>query len=516
MKVNMKKYYEYQKVVSILLAFIFIISTSGCYSLKSMTRNDIQYENRSIYFLHGHDSNYKLTNAIISNGILSGSIDYVISNANKAKTIHIYAAPDSSIKKIGDRVQVPFASIVKVEVYKINGVKTVIGVVGTVAAAYIVVLLIVLLTKGASCPFIYSNDGDNYNFAGEIYSGATALPLERDDYLPISNLKPVDNKYKLRITNEVEEIQKTNLTELVVIDHKPDTKILMDKNGTAYPLSDLKMPARAMDEYGSSILNELSHRDSLRYISTIKKDANIKDTISLTFDKPSDVTSSKLVIKGKNTMWLDYMYGRFSDLFGKRFEKWKEKSDKKPREELLKWSFDQGIPLAVYLQTDTGLKFMDYFNLPGPMADKEDILQIDLSGVHTDKVNLKLVSGVMFWDIDYVGMDFTSTDLINETIIPLYSAVDENGKDVSSLLANDDEKYLIQPLPVNKTDLSFIAPESVPGMERSLFLHSKGHYEILRETKGKPDIAYLKTFLEPGAFIKFTKDHFLEYYYKGN
>ena len=113
-------------------------------------------------------------------------------------------------------------------------------------------------------------------------------------------------------------------------------------------------------------------------------------------------------------------------------------------------------------------------------------------------------------------MDFTSTDLINETIIPLYSAVDENGKDVSSLLANDDEKYLIQPLPVNKTDLSFIAPESVPGMERSLFLHSKGHYEILRETKGKPDIAYLKTFLEPGAFIKFTKDHFLEYYYKGN
>ena len=49
MKVNMNKYYEYQKVVSILLAFIFIISTSGCYSLKSMTRNDIQYANRSIY-----------------------------------------------------------------------------------------------------------------------------------------------------------------------------------------------------------------------------------------------------------------------------------------------------------------------------------------------------------------------------------------------------------------------------------------------------------------------------------
>jgi hypothetical protein len=512
----MKKYYEYQKAVSIILSFILIISTSGCYSVRGLTRNDIQYTNKTIFYLHGPTSYYKLSKPTISEGNLTGNIDYVASSPEKIKTIHIYAAPDSSIKKIGDLVNVPFANIVKVEEYSIDGLKTVIGVAGTISLAFLATVLIILIIKGASCPFIYADDGDNYQFKGEIYSGATALPLERDDYLPICNSKPVDNLYKLRITNEVDEIQKTNLTELVVIDHQPDTRILMDKYGTAHSISDLKMPSYATDAYGSTILNELAYRDSLRYISTIKRDQNIKDTISLSFDKPADVTSSKLVIKGKNTMWLDFMYGKFSDLFGKRFEKWKEKSDKKPREELLKWSFDQGIPLAVYLQTDTGLKFVDYFNLPGPMADKEDVLQIDLSQIHTDKVNLKLVSGVLFWDIDYVGMDFTSSGSINKTIIPLYKAVDENGKDVSSLLSDNDDEYLIQPLPVNKTDLSFIAPESVPGLERAFFLHSKGHYEILRDTKGKPDIAYLKTFLEPGAFIKFSKDHFLEYYYKSN
>ena len=174
------------------------------------------------------------------------------------------------------------------------------------------------------------------------------------------------------------------------------------------------------------------------------------------------------------------------------------------------------MPLAVYLQTGTGLKFIDYFNLPGPMADKEDVMQIDLSDIQSNKVNLKLVSGVLFWDFDYIGMDFTTQEQFNKTNIPLYSAVDENGKNVSSLLVKDDKKYLIQPLPINKTDLSFLVSEYVPGMERSFFLHSKGHYEILRETKGKPDIAYLKTFLEPGTFIKFSKDHFLEYYYRNN
>jgi hypothetical protein len=512
----MKKYYEYQKVTAVLLSFILIISSSGCFTLHGISREDIQYANKNVYFLHGPTSFFKLRNAIISDGLLTGTIDYVISTPAKDETVHIYAAPESSIRQTGDKVQVPFANIVNVEVYKIDGLKTVITVAGSLCIAFIGVLLIELLTKGASCPFIYTNDDGNYNFSGEIYSGATALPLERDDYLPVRNLKPSDNYYRLRITNEVEEIQNTNLTELIVVDHQPGTKILMDKTGNAYSLSDLKKPVAAFDSYGTSVLKELSSQDSLRYLSTIRNDRNIKDTISLTFDRPSAATVSKLVIKAKNTMWLDYMFGKFTDLFGTRFEKWKEKRDKKPREELLKWSFDQGIPMAVYLQTDTGLKYIDYFNLPGPMADKEDILKIDLSEIHTDKINLKLVSGVLFWDIDYVGMDYSPSVPVNKTIVPLYSAIDEKGKDVSSLLLYDDEKYLIQPLPVNKTDLSFTCPNALPGMERSVFLHSKGHYEILRDTKGKPDIAYLKTFMEPGSFIKFSKDHFLEYYYKNN
>ena len=103
------------------------------------------------------------------------------------------------------------------------------------------------------------------------------------------------------------------------------------------------------------------------------------------------------------------------------------RNDQKPREELLKWSFDQGMPLSVYLQTETGLKFVDYFNLPGPMADKEDILNIDLSGIHSDKINLKLVTGVLFWDIDYVGMDFTSTVPIKTTAIPCFQQLMKMG-----------------------------------------------------------------------------------------
>jgi hypothetical protein len=503
----MKKYPEYLKVVSVLLVFVLIISTNSCTMTKNLPLNEMAGLNERYYVLHGPTSYYKLSNIKLSNGILTGTINYTVTNPNETGTVGIYAAPDSSIKKIGEQVQVPYTNIVKVEKYELDGLKVLTGTISTLAIGFLAFLLL----KGGSCPFIYTNNGDSFQFEGEIYSGATASPLERDDYLLIGKLKPVRNQYNLKITNEVNEIQKTNLTDLVVIDHQPGVKILIDKYGIPYTLSNLEMPTGASDCYGNSILNEVSKKDNLRYVSTIKNDANIKDTISLMFDKPAGVTDSRLIINGKNTMWLDYMYVRFSDLFGKRFEKFKEKTNKQPREELLKWSFDQGLPLAVYLQTDSGLRLLDYFNLPGPMADKEDVLQIDLSQVHSDKINLKLVSGMLFWDLDYVGMDFTSPAQFKKTIVPLYSAIDENQVDVKPLLIKDDEKYLIQPLPSNKTDLTFIAPDPIPGMERSIYLHSKGHYEILRETKGKPDIAYLKTFRQPGTFIKFSKDNFLKF-----
>jgi hypothetical protein len=119
---------------------------------------------------------------------------------------------------------------------------------------------------------------------------------------------------------------------------------------------------------------------------------------------------------------------------------------------------------------------------------------------------------MLFWDIDYVGVDFSNDANVNTTIIPLYSATDEQGKDVTALLMRDDKEYLIQPDPVNATILSFKSPEKTNQSERTVFLHSKGNYEILRDTKGKPDIDYLNSFLEPGAFPKFSKDHFLNYF----
>ena len=502
----------FQRAVASVMSALIIIQFSGCYSLKGVSKAEINYADKAEYYIHGTTSAYRISNTIMSDGVLSGTLSQATEQVRKKNIIHIYAAPDSAIRFEGNTVRIPFENIAKIETNKVDGVRTLILAGGVAYISLTIVALILILTKNYSCPFVYSENGTEINLEGEIYSGASATPIERDDYLWLKTIMPVDDHYRIRITNEVKEIQNTNLAELMVIDHPAKTGVIVDKYGVPHSVEDIRKPLAATNTYGTSILGELSALDTSRYISDIRNDDILMDTVALSFDRPLGSTRAKLVISGKNTMWLDYTFARFSDMFGNKYEKWKESRNKKPREETRKWMLDQGIPLSVYLETDAGYKFVDYYNVAGPAADRKDVLDIDLSGISGDRVNVKLVSGMLFWEIDFAGMDFSADREVTSTILTADYAFDENGKDVSSLLKYDDEMYLVQPLVNNEACLRFRVPPVTTGTERSVFLHSKGNYEPLRETKGKPDIKYLKTMLDPGMYTKFTKDHFLRYY----
>ena len=410
------------------------------------------------------------------------------------------------------KVLIPFTAIDQIEVYDVDLAKTIVystlGIAGTLGAIFI----FILLTKD-SCPFIYAYNGETYEFSGEIYSGAIHPPLERHDYLPLPVLQPIENEYRIKITNEIKEIQHTNLTELLVFDHPENAEVLVDKYGNIHTVSDPQLPefATAMD--GSNIEYLLAEKDSLSFMSGIPVNENQDmDGMILTFDRPVDKDTGKLVIKGKNSFWLDYIHGQFSELFGDRLETWKEEQKDKSPEKMIEWSLDQGIPLSVYLETDEGWEFVDYYNVVGPLASKDDVLEIDLTSAKNDKVNIKLEFGFLFWEIDYAAMDFTPNLTTSNYTVPVTSAMDQNSIDVSYELRYDDDQYYHQPHIGDQALLTFDVPEQIEGTKRSVILHSKGHYEIIKNTEGEPDLAYLNSFRKPGAFSKFSKERFMQFY----
>ncbi len=58
-------------------------------------------------------------------------------------------------------------------------------------------------------------------------------------------------------------------------------------------------------------------------------------------------------------------------------------------------------------------------NLPsvGPLSYRDLGIQLDLEGIDEEVVEIKLETGYMFWEVDYVGIDY-SVDLPYEIKYP--------------------------------------------------------------------------------------------------
>lgn len=415
-----------------------------------------------------------------------------------------------------DTVTIKLSQFDKMEVYRYDKVGSAVSTVFLVFGVILLVSVIALIAKGASCPFIYADNPDGKVFIGEIFSGATAPQLERHDWLPLPGLQPNNGAYRLSITNEVPEIQNTNLFELVAVDHPAGTEVLFDKYGRLHSVSNVQMPRSATDLTGFDVQYLIAEKDSLRYTGLNESqtpDAN--NAIILEFKRPHGADSAKLVINAKNTMWLDVAHGMFIDEFGVYAHKMKERRKNLSREELEAWMVNQNIPLSVSLETAPGKwQRVDGFNLAGPMALRQDVLPINLSGITADVVRIRLESGFMFWEIDQVGMDFTKNQQVaNVQTLSATSATDQSGKDRLPDLVADDNSYYSQPNIGDAASVVFPLPAPLQaGMQRSVFLHAKGHYEILHEApKHRPDRQALQQrFEQPNSYPLYAREKWNE------
>ena len=421
--------------------------------------------------------------------------------------IHLYSTQPFTYDR--ELVTIPFSSINMVEVYDTHGGATFGSALGVTAGVAVVVGAILLATK-SSCPFAYIKRGNYYDFAGEIYAGAINSALERDDYMPLPGLKPVDGFYELRITNELLETQYTNLAELLLINHPHDTRVLVDKNGAIQSISVPEAPEHAFSNTFTDHQSKLSAVDSIAYLfDDESSEGDEQSALILAFKKPVAVKSGKLVINARNSYWLDYVYGKFNEQFGSYYSTFAKWQKKVPTSRHIQWSLDQSIPLSVFIETQDGWKFLDYFNVVGPLASRDMVMPIDLSAATGDTVRLKVQTGFMFWELDYAALDFSENVDVQVTRLRARTAMDERGEDVSAMLSATDNHYLIQSEIGNSVNLQYTGSGSKK--TQTAFLHSRGYYEYIREYQTWPDINALKSFRKKGEFTRFSKKKYDEF-----
>jgi hypothetical protein len=437
-------------------------------------------------------------------------IRYKPYNSKPTHEVHIFLAEGTTFKQSG-QTSIPLEGVRKIDIYDPAIAATVASHVfialGVIAGVVLIIGIIALATK-SSCPFLYTSDGNSWQFAGEMYGGAIAAPLERDDYMPLPGVQPVAGSYELKIANELKERQYTNVAELMVIDHDVQSTVLADKHGALHSISHPLSPRSALAN-GHSCADDLLAKDTTACLfEEPDADDPAFSSVLMSFPKPADARTGKLVIKAKNSYWLDYMFARFTEQFGTRYNEFAEQQKTAPAAEGRQWSLEQGIPLMVQVQTGAGWEDAGYFDVVGPLAWREMVMPIDLSRVSGKDVKLRLRCGARFWELDYAAMDFTpNAPLIVKRLTPT-SAIDEKGRAQTAALAATDGQYLAQPDIGDVAVVRYAAPEQAPGTKRSIIFHSRGYYEYIRSYTNKPNLSRLLTFRKAGSFTRFAASEY--------
>ena len=145
-----------------------------------------------------------------------------------------------------------------------------------------------------SCPFLYTWNGEEYQFVKDImWESALGMPLgimgesstfapsdASVDYIKIpgEQLKMKDNKYTLQVTDELWETLYMDKIGLIVLDHPASVDLYVDERMGPPSLSGYKLyqvgekllPASVRDQYETDLLSYIAERDD-KYTPYLKR-----------------------------------------------------------------------------------------------------------------------------------------------------------------------------------------------------------------------------------------------------
>ncbi len=536
------------RIIPFLLV-VFVLT--GCFQFyyKTNTRHTIdaatiqQLQTAKKYFiLHFRDSSVALNNITIKNEKLEADMAEVLpehtkyldpdkstsvirttnfsplkkSYSVKAKDryntfmeVHLYV--DEDIQKDQTQLSMLFSSFKRIDVYELNkGATTtnhILSIVGlTVGITFAVGLIAFAIA--CNCPQVCVNNNGNYQFVSGVYSGAVYSSLERTDYLPLYDLQAADNLFKIRIKNVNDEEQFINCMQLLKVNHPADVNVLVDRHGNAFSYSQPQLAIKAIINKKTDITNQLSSVDDDQYLFNSEKGKQGFSSVLLTFNKPSKSQKAKLIIHGGNSLWSGYLYHSFAELFGTGYEKWRNEKDKSDPKDMEQWQMDQALPLMVYIEKNGKWEFVDYFAHTGNTANRDMIMELDVSSIKENTIKIKLETTYQFWNLDYAAIDFSKNKKMNSVIINPSKAVKADGLNQVASLNNVDRSYstLTSNEELNLEYSPTVSEEGIP----SYFFISTGYYHNIKKYEGKPQISELMKFKKKGTFDEFSRKKFEE------
>jgi hypothetical protein len=401
----------------------------------------------------------------------------------------------------------------------VAGVAAAIAVTALVARATAPTRTVYVSTGMGCCLFVYSWDGQRYNFDTEAYTGAITRGLERDDFSLLQRVHEQDGEYRLMLSNDNDETQYTDQLELWVVDQDRGVTTRVGSDGSLYNVREPLAPLSARDGQGKDLMAWLTKRDGLIWEPA---PAAERQEVVLTFPKPTSAKGggaqqAKLVASVTETPWAGAAAGHMLGLLGPQLPGWYEQIDGNPvaRGVLLAWmAREELFALKIEVEEPTGWQVRGMMPISGPFVSDERVVPLDVSHVVGDTVRVRMRPPAGFWAFNSFAMDYTPMDRdrpVRVTKLEPVRARDAAGRDLLPALRAADGQYYEMHEQGEQATVAFAAPPVARGMERTLFLHSRGYYHMHIQQNGEPDAAtFQKILTEPGAGAAFSAKMYAE------
>jgi len=524
-----QQHFNSTRIIAFFFLVPFVFTSCRLYHLKTRTvmHNNAQTlvkEKAYPYILvHIGDSYWQLSNPSVKSESISGEliqvnerVDYyykkglnrsnfsvTYSDAFYANQLHLYL---DVLETDNIRVTIPFSSITDLKVLDKNRGLSTIGNL-LIAGTSTVAVIGVFLAIACGCPHNYTYDGEQYHYNNTLFTGATAANLERHDFKSLPDYHPEDHSYKMLVKNEENEIQFTNLMELISVEHSKEVEIATDQNGEVYTIKKREMALLATSDNGSDLTLQLNQSDDKAYVFD-QVGENDFSHVFARFNVDSNKAEAKLIVRAKNSNWGGLVYHSFAELMGKNYSKWVKHNQKRTPEEAQNDVIEAGIPLLVEVKNNGNWVPIEAINLISEVNYNELIVPIPEEYLSDETVEFRLSSGYKFWEIDALQMDFSVAEPVTIKRFAPTSAF--GNEEYTSALSKDDDRYM-----EHRTtgDSALVVFENLPVsiQKRSLFLHSKGYYLSKDTYEGKTKWGTMLALREKGGLSAFSKELYEAY-----
>jgi len=273
-----------------------------------------------------------------------------------------------------------------------------------------------------SCPYIYTSDENGFLLQGEALVGALNKGAQRSDTVVLTARPTRDGFYRVRVATELEETNFIDHVHLEVVPHDANSRIVTDQKGRIYEVANWLPPVRAIDSTGEDVLQTLTKADRLYWSGKNRQghlDGAIRDWVEVSFSLPEAANQVLLIIRGRNTRFMQDAYHAYIRQFGPGF----------PRLIRAVSSFGSYRSTLDRLMTSAGLSLdLAYWNGKrwidsghikplGPAADQWKAYPIEPSKSPVKRLRVRFAAMPEAWMLDAVHLGLkVNTDLKSERL----------------------------------------------------------------------------------------------------